>query len=80
MLIHALINTGFFFFFLHTYILLLGSVFAIFHASTVSLSAILGGLHVRRKKYYISTSQITYNLIILLMGQIYCNRNIISRQ
>ena len=64
MLIQALINTAFFF--LHTYILLLGSVFAIFHAPTVSLSAILGGLHVRRKNYYISTSQITYNLIILL--------------
>ena len=80
MLIQALINTAFFFFFLHTYILLLGSVFAIFHAPIVSLSAILGGLHVRRKNYYISTSQITYNLIILLIGQIYCNRNIISRQ
>ena len=78
MLIQALINTAFFF--LHTYILLLGSVFAIFHVPTVSLSAILGGLHVRRKNYYISTSQITYNLIILLIGQIYCNRNIISRQ
>ena len=78
MLIQALINTAFFF--LHTYILLLGSVFAIFHALTVSLNAILGGLHVRRKNYYISTSQITYNLIILLIGQIYCNRNIISRQ
>ena len=80
MLIQALIDTAFFFFYIHTYILLLGSVFAIFHAPTVSLSAILGGLHVRCKNYYISTSQITYNLIILLIGQIYCNRNIISRQ
>ena len=78
MLIQALRNTAFFF--LHTYILLLGSVFAIFHAPIVSLSAILSGLHVRRKNYYISTSQITYNLIILFIGQIYCNRNIISRQ
>ena len=53
MLIQAPINTAFFFF-LHTYILLLGSVFAIFHVPTVSLSAILGGLHVKRKNYYIS--------------------------
>lgn len=36
-------------FYIHTYILLLGFVFTRFHAPTVSSSAILGGLHVRRK-------------------------------
>ena len=35
--------------YLHTYILLLGFVFTRFRVPIVSSSAILGGLHVRRK-------------------------------
>ena len=35
--------------YIHTYILLLGFVFTRFRVPTVSLSAILGSLHVRRK-------------------------------
>ena len=66
----------FFFFFLRTYILLLGFVLKSFHAPTVSLSAILGESNVRRGNSLVlhKRSQITYNLTILLIGQIYCDK------
>ena len=49
---------------LHTYILLLGFVFTRFRVPTVSLSAILGGLHVRCKTItYALTSYLQSNNI-----------------